>query len=438
MGFTFCFNDLGDVLVSIGMQELAVAPIPAPDAVIRVPGSKSFTNRALICAALSRGESRILGFLDSDDTQAMREGLGRLGVEIEAEGDDLIVHGTGGEFAIPLHAINCRASGTTMRFLSACGALVPGRVILDGTPRMRERSIQELADGLQNLGISARSTAGFPPLTIHGTALEGGSISVDASNSSQYLSALLMIAPFAKTDLEITAGRITSRPYVDMTIETMSAFGISVESIGDSSFRIPAGQKYRPRSYAIEPDATAATYFFAAAAITGGRVRVDGLAPSSLQSDVRFVEVLGRMGCSVERDSRWMSVRGPKYLHGVDVDLNALPDSALTLGVVACFARGQTRIRNVWNLRIKETDRMAALKTELQKLGASVEVTETDIVIDPPKEVTAARIATYEDHRMAMSFAVAGLAVEGVVIEDPDCVAKTFPDFFDRLALLNG
>jgi len=420
------------------MQELAVSTISAPDATVRVPGSKSLTNRALVCAALATGRSRLVGWLESDDTTAMIEGLGRLGVTVERVDADLLVNGTGAEFAIPLHPIDCRASGTTMRFLAACAALVRGRVTLDGVARMRERPIQDLADALGSLGVSVRTVAGCPPITIQGGRLAGGRVAVDASKSSQFLSALLMVAPLAESDVEIVATQITSRPYVDLTLSVMNAFGISVELSGSDTFRIAGGQRYRPRTYAIEPDATAATYFFAAAAITGGRIRVEGLSPASAQADVRFVEVLERMGCGVERGPNWMSVRGPRYLHGVDVDLNALPDSALTLAVVALFARGRTAIRNVPNLRLKETDRMAALQTELQKLGASVETTATDLLIDPPARVTPARIATYEDHRMAMSFAVAGLAADGIVIQNPECVSKTFPGFFEELRRLSA
>jgi 3-phosphoshikimate 1-carboxyvinyltransferase len=222
-----------------------------------------------------------------------------------------------------------------------------------------------------------------------------------------------------------------------MTIDTMNAFGIATETPSEETFWVGGNQHYRPRSYKIEPDATAATYFFAAAAMTGGRVKVEGLTVASTQSDVRFIEVLERMGCAVDRAVDSIAVRGPRYLHGIDVDLNALPDSALTLAVVACVARGRTRIRNIWNLRVKETDRMAALERELEKLGAHVETTKTDLIIDPPERIQPARITTYGDHRMAMSFAIAGLAVDGIVIEDPDCVAKTFPDFFERLSLLS-
>lgn len=420
------------------MQELAVSTITAPDATVRIPGSKSLTNRALVCSALAGGTSRLIGWLESEDTEAMIEGLGRLGVTVERTDAGLLVNGTGGDFAIPLHPIDCRASGTTMRFLAACAALVRGRVVLDGVPRMRERPIQDLADALTSLGVSVRTTAGCPPITVQGGRLTGGRLAVDASKSSQFLSALLMVAPLAESDVEIVATQITSRPYIDVTLSVMNAYGISVELIGNDTFRIPGGQRYRARSYAIEPDATAATYFFAAAAITGGRIRVDGISPASAQADVRFVEVLERMGCGVERGPTWISVRGPRYLHGVDVDLNALPDSALTLAVVALFARGRTSIRNVPNLRFKETDRMAALETELRKLGAHVEATATDLLIDPPARVTPGRVATYDDHRMAMSFAVAGLAVDGIVIQDPECVRKTFPGFFDELRRLSA
>jgi 3-phosphoshikimate 1-carboxyvinyltransferase len=419
------------------MAEHAVARIAAPDTTVRVPGSKSLTNRAFVCAALAEGPSRLVGWLESDDTAAMIDGLARLGVRVERSGADVVVHGTGGNFAIPLHPIDCRASGTTIRFLTACAALVQGRVVLDGVPRMRERPIQDLADAMVGLGVNVRTVAGCPPVTVQGGRLAGGRVAVDASKSSQFLSALLMVAPLAEGEIEITAANITSRPYVDLTLEIMSSFGISVDSRAES-FRIAGGQHYRPRTYHVEPDASAATYFFAAAAVTGGRVRVEGLSAASLQADVRFVEVLERMGCSVERGPRWISVRGPRYLHGVDVDLNALPDSALTLAVVALFARGRTAIRNVPNLRLKETDRMAALETELRKLGARVETTATDLLIDPPAQVTPASIATYQDHRMAMSFAVAGLAADGITIQDPECVAKTFPAFFEELGRLSA
>jgi 3-phosphoshikimate 1-carboxyvinyltransferase len=419
------------------MQELAITPIRPPDATVAVPGSRSITNRALVCAALAEGQSDLVGWLDSDDTQAMREGLERLGVEVRATQEALYVRGVAGRFAIPLHPIDCRASGTTMRFLTACASLAPGRVVLDGTARMRERPIHELAEALSSLGVSLRTAAGCPPVTVHGGTLAGGRVALDASRSSQFLSALLMVAPLAKGPVEISTGPIASRPFVDLTLDVMSAFGVHVEVRGPTQFAVEPGQHYRARSYQVEPDAMSASYFFAAAAVTGGRVRVGGLTAASSQGDIRFVDVLERMGCSVERGTRWTSVRGPRYLHGVDVDMNEMPDMALTLAVTACFAQGATRIRNIGHLRIKESNRMEALRTELQRLGATVTVTETDLEIDPPAQVRPARIATYDDHRMAMSFAVAGLRAPGIVIEDPDCVAKTFPHFFERLRQLD-
>jgi 3-phosphoshikimate 1-carboxyvinyltransferase len=420
------------------MHERAVEPIEPPDATVALPGSRSLTNRALVCAALAEGTSRLSGWLDSDDTRAMREGLERLGVEIRQEGSDLVVPGIGGRFAIPMRTLDCKLSGTTIRFLTACAALVPGRVVLDGVSRMRERPMQELADGLGPLGVSVRTVAGCPPVTVQGGSFVGGQTSIDASGSSQHLSALLMVAPYAERDVEITSGPIASRPFVDMTLDVMATFGAVVESTHPQRFHIPAGQRYRGRSYAIEPDAMSAGYFFAAAAVTGGRVRVDGLTPASSQGDVRFVEVLERMGCAVERGATWIAVRGPRYLHGVDVDMNAMPDAALTLSIVACFAQGPTRIRNIGHIRLKESDRMTALASELGKLGARVSVSESDLVVEPPEQVRPARIATYDDHRIAMSFAVAGLAAPGIVIENPDCVGKTFPNFFESLEQLAG
>jgi 3-phosphoshikimate 1-carboxyvinyltransferase len=245
-----------------------------------------------------------------------------------------------------------------------------------------------------------------------------------------------MVSPFAREPVEIKTGTITSRPYIEMTIETMIAFGGAVDLHGENHFKVSTGQRYRARRYVVEPDASGATYFFGAAAITGGRIRVDGLTQASTQGDIRFVEVLERMGCGVERAPQWIAVRGSRYLHGIDVDMNAMPDAALTLAVVACFVQGPTTIRNVGNLRLKETDRIQALKNELEKLGARVTLGETDIRIDPPAKVEPACIETYDDHRMAMSFALAGLGVPGIEIENPECVAKTFPTFWERIESL--
>jgi 3-phosphoshikimate 1-carboxyvinyltransferase len=418
------------------MSERMVSPIDPPDARVRVPGSRSLTNRALVAAALAEGGSRLTGWVDCDDTQAMLEGLRRLGIEVRPTPEgDLEVAGGGGALTIPLHPVDCRASGTTMRFLTACAALVPGRVVLDGTARMRERPIQDLADALTALGIPVRTVVGCPPVTVQGGRLRGGKIAVDAGQSSQFLSALLLVAPYASEPLELLAVGMTSRPYIEMTLDVMAAFGVPVDRREAGRFAVEP-RRYRGRTYAIEPDASSACYFFAAAAVTGGRVCVEGLTPASSQADVRFVEVLERMGCRAERDANSIAVRGPRYLHGIDVDMNSMPDGALALAVVACFAQGRTRIRNVGNLRIKETDRMRALKSELEKLGASVTTGERDLEIAPPGRIRPARIHPFGDHRIAMSLAIAGLRAPGIVIEDPECVGKTFPDFFDRLSAL--
>lgn len=425
------------MLPSAPMSERALSTIGPPDVRVELPGSRSLTNRALVCAALAEGTSQISRALESDDTLAMRDGLGRLGVAIDANARELEVRGTGGVFAIPLHPLNCQASGTTMRFLSACAALAPGEVVLDGSERMRMRPIGPLCDALNALGSRARCVAGHPPVTIQGGPLRGGSITIDAQLSSQFLSAALLVAPLADSEVRIQATEITSRPFVDMTLEVMSDFGIQFEISGEGKFRVPGRQSYRARRYQVEPDAASAGYFLGIAALTGGRVEVEGLSPASRQPDLRFIEILERMGCAVERKTGAVAVRGPRYLHGIDADLNEMPDSALTLAVLACFAHGPTTIRNIGNLRIKESDRIAALESELGKLGAEVQVSERDLVIHPPAEVQGARIATYDDHRMAMSFALAGLRVPGVVIENPECVSKTFPDFFERLAKLS-
>jgi 3-phosphoshikimate 1-carboxyvinyltransferase len=424
-------------------NDVRVRPAGAVEAAVRLPGSKSLTNRYLTCTALGDGRSTLRGASLSSDTLRMVAGLRCLGVqaEVHEEGAAIRVQGCRGHLPADDAELDAGDAGTAMRFLAALACLGYGRFRLDGTPRMRERPIRQLVDALRAIGagIGYEDVEGYPPLTIFARGLAGGEIEFARPPSSQYVSAILMVAPYAARDVMIRInGPLTSRPYVDMTIAVMRALGVEALSAEGQRFIVPSTQRYRAGEFEIEPDASAASYFWAAAAVTGGRVRVNGLTRGSLQGDVRFVDVLERMGCGVHAGDDYIEVRGPSpgQLQAVDVDLNEMPDVVQTLAVTALFARGTTRITNVANLRIKETDRLAALGTELSKMGAAVEVFDDGLTITPPARVNGATIATYDDHRMAMSFAVTGLAIDGVVIKDADCVSKSFPDYFDALGSL--
>jgi len=409
------------------------------EARIRVPGSRSITNRALVAAALASGESRLEGAVRSDDTDVMREGLRALGARIAVASDAWTVVGVGGRFGAPTAALYAGASGTTARFLTAAATLAAGPVVVDGTARMRERPIQELVDALRALGADceAGSPGGCPPVRVAGGGLPGGRARIDARRSSQYVSGVLLAAPYADRDVELSfvEGVLVSRPFVDLTLEVMRAFDARADWHGEG-LRVRAGCPYRSRVYPIEPDAQSAVYGFAAAAIAGGRVRVDGIPAESRQTDLRFLEVLASMGCRVKREPDAVEVRSPEHtLRGVEIDMNDMPDAALALAVVALFAEGSTTIRNIANLRIKETDRLAALETQLRRLGG-VATTGPDWLRIEPAPLHGATIDTFDDHRIAMAFALAGLRVPGVAIRDPGCVSKTWPNYFDALERL--
>ncbi|HUU96965.1 MAG TPA: 3-phosphoshikimate 1-carboxyvinyltransferase [Phycisphaerae bacterium] len=418
-----------------------VHPVGAVAGTVRLPGSKSLTNRYLTCTALADGESTLRGASLSSDTLRMVAGLQCLGVQVEVreEGPAIRVQGCRGHLPADDAELDAGDAGTAMRFLTALACLGYGRFRLDGSVRMRARPIGQLVDGLHAIGagIGYEGVEGYPPLTIVARGLAGGEIEFDRPPSSQYISAILMVSPYAAADVMIRVnGPLVSRPYVDMTIAVMRSLAVEVLSAEGRRFIVPNAQRYRAGEVNIEPDASAASYFWAAAAVTGGRVRVRDLTRASFQGDVRFVDVLERMGCRVNAGDDYIEVQGPPVgaLQRLDVDLNEMPDVVQTLAVVALFAKGVTRIRNVANLRIKETDRLAALGTELTKLGGAVEVSDDGLAVTPPARVTPATINTYNDHRMAMSFALAGLAVDGIVIKDADCVSKSFPDYFDALA----
>jgi len=419
-------------------DSLAITPLVRPAAAsLRPPGSKSITNRALVCAALAEGTSTLSGALDSEDTQVMIAALGKLGIDVAVRdgGQTLEIAGCGGTLPVTSADLYVANSGTTVRFLTALVALGHGRYRLDGTPRMRERPIQDLLDTLAELGVRARSEqpGGCPPVMIEAAGLPGGRATTRGDVSSQFLSGLLMAAPYAASELELSiAGQLVSQPYIRMTLSVMRSFGIAIETDELERFRIAAPRKYRGTRYDIEPDASAASYFWAAAAISGGRVTVEGLSRESLQGDVAFCDCLAQMGCPIVAAADRITAVGGA-LRGIDVDMNAISDTVQTLSAVALFAR----IRGVGHIRHKETDRIGALATELRKFGATVEEHSDGLTIVPGK-LRGATIDTYHDHRMAMSLSLVGLRVPGVVINDPGCTAKTYPGFFDDLARLNA
>jgi 3-phosphoshikimate 1-carboxyvinyltransferase len=426
------------------VDSIAIPPSGPIYGSIRPPGSKSITNRALVCSALAEGQSILSGALDSEDTQVMIDALRRLGVRVEHDAASSTIHvsGCGGRIPSPGADLYVANSGTAMRFLTALVPLGHGTFRIDGTARMRARPIEDLLRALRQLGVEAASESpgGCPPVLIHAAGLPGGRAAVAGSISSQFLSGLLMAAPYAQRSVElVVSGELVSKPYVEMTLAVMRAFGVTAESRGLTHFVTPAGKTYRRRTYAIEPDASAASYFFAAAAVTGGRVTVEGLGREGLQGDVGFCACLERIGCEVGYEDNSITVaRSPhQSLRGIEADMNAISDTVQTLAAVALFAEGPTTITGVAHIRHKETDRIAALAAELRKLGAQVEEREDGLRIIPGP-LHGAEIETYNDHRMAMSLTIAGLVVPGVVIRDPGCTAKTYPRFFEDLSTLTS
>lgn len=407
---------------------------------IRPPGSKSLTNRALTVAALAQGTSHLTGVLDSQDTRVMIDSLQRLGLAVrhEAEACTLEITGCGGQIPNSTAELWLENSGTSIRFLTALCSLGRGTYRLDGSERMRERPIGELVSGLQQWGVDLACELGTecPPVKIQGSGLRGGLARIPGNISSQFLSAMLMAAPLAQENVEIQlVGDLVSEPYIDMTLGVMAKFGVQVETPGDGRYCVNR-QVYHATDYDIEPDASAASYFFALAAVTGGEISVDGLSRWSLQGDVHFVDALERMGCDVRFEPQSITVRG-KPLKGIEIDMNAISDTAQTLAAVAPYASSPTRIYNVKHMRFKETDRISALVNELRRVGIQVDEADDGLTIYPgvPQPGT---IETYNDHRMAMSFALLGLRAPGISIADPGCTAKTYPQFFQDLARLTA
>lgn len=427
------------------MSDLTIRPIGRPfDLTFAPPGSKSLTNRALALAALGEGECRIANALLAEDTRVMVDGLRRLGVDVAVDegAPAILVQGRGGAAPARGGELFCGNSGTTIRFLTALCALGRGRFVLDGVPRMRQRPIGELLDLLRNLGVRAASIDGgaCPPVRVDADGLPGGIARFGAAASSQFLSSVLHVAPYARheTEIDLDPGQ-TSWPYVAMTMRLMDLFGVTPELIRDPAtdeprrIIIPRG-RYACAEHRVEPDASAASYFLALAALhPGSRVVLEGLGSQSLQGDVQFAGVLRRMGAAVRVEPRRIICEGAAPLEGIDIDLSGMPDVAQTLAATALFAEGESVLRGLRTLRVKETDRLAAVVAELTRLGAEAETDGDALRIRPPARVVPARVATYDDHRMAMSFALVGTRVDGVVIGDAECVRKTYPGYFDDL-----
>jgi 3-phosphoshikimate 1-carboxyvinyltransferase len=411
-----------------------------------VPGSKSITNRALICAAMAKGKSLLTGVLDSEDTRVMVEAWQKMGLVLHWDKQDHCISITGCEGQPPIASAELQIanSGTTIRFLTAALAATTGVYTLDGVPRMRERPIGDLIDGLQRLGANVASTnlerPNCPPVKIIANGLDGGEAEVAGDVSSQFLSGMMMAAPYARRPVVIRVmGELVSKPYVDMTAAVMREFGVRIDALLSEQgheYRIHAPQRYIGCQYAIEPDASAASYFLGAAAITGGSMRVEGLSFQALQGDVQFARVLERMGCRVSSGDNFIQIDG-RPLRGIDIDMNAISDTVQTLAAVALFANGPTRVRGVAHNRHKETDRIGDLACELRKLGVEVIEHEDGLTIHPGP-LRGADIKTYGDHRMAMSLALVGLKVPGIRILDPRCTEKTYPEYFEDMGRLIG
>ena len=430
------------------MENILIEPINhSVQATVRVPGSKSITNRALLIAALAKGRTRLTNALFSDDSQYFAGALRMLGFVINSDSlaSEITVTGCGGSIPSRSAELFIGNAGTAARFLSAFLTLGNGEYILDGDARMRERPIGDLVESLTDLGANVSpyqkvsSDRGIicPPVRIVAAGLPGGKTSVPGNVSSKFLSALLMVSPYAQHPVEITVStNLNSKPYVDMTLDVMADFGVKIVRNDYQSFIVHSANYHQIDNYSIEPDASAASYFFAAPAILGGSVRVENINRNSKQGDIAFVDVLQKMGCSVIERLDFMDVHAPpalKDLQGVDIDMVDIPDTAQTLAAIAPFASTPTRIRGIASARVKESDRVSATCVELTRLGVTVEEHPDGMTIYPCNSFKPASICTYNDHRMAMAFSLIGLRVPGIIIENPGCVSKTFPDFFNVL-----
>ena len=418
-----------------------IKPLKNLHATVRLPGSKSYTQRALIIAALASGESSLHHALMAEDTLLMRSALCLLGAEIHASGDALVVRGMAGRITCPEKTIFLGNNGTALRFLTSLVALGEGRFVLTGEPRLCERPLQPLISALAALGVQVHTKEGrgFPPVTIEARGMGAGTATFHNAVSSQYISSLLLSAPFARGDVRVSLrGRTVSQPYIAMTIAAMHQFGVEVIGEGKNDYLVRGGQCYQGRSYPVEGDASTASYFFLAAALCGGAVKVININPRSLQGDIRLLDIMEMFGCRVRKGEDWVELTGREFIAGDhSIDMGDLPDMVPTLAVMSAFRKGKTSITNVPHLRIKESNRIAALVSEINRIGVRAEETPDGLVITGGRPQGAA-IETYNDHRIAMSFAIAGLAVPGMNISNPDCVSKSFPAFWEELEKLYG
>lgn len=415
---------------------IEIYPINYIDKVIVAPPSKSLTNRALIIASLAEGTSIIKNVCFCDDTGYLCNALSMVNIHLEKGRDYIKVENRIKDresISIGNKEIYLGNSGTAMRFFATFASLIRGDILLKGNARMNERPIKDLLDGLHMLGVEASSVNnnGCPPLCIKGKGkIHGGKIVMSGKSSSQYLSSILLCAPYADKEVEIIIKDcLTSKPYIDITISLMRAFSAEIKDYEYKRFIVSNKHRYRPREIVLEGDASNASYFFAAAAILDGKVKITGLNYDSPQGDIKFVDILGKMGCKVIKGDNFIEVSG-KAKYGVSVDMNSMPDMVQTLAVVAAFVNGKTEIKNISNLSIKETNRILAIKNELSKIGAKVYITDDTIWIEPGV-LKGATIETYDDHRMAMAFSIAGLKIPHIIIKNPECVSKSFPQFFD-------
>lgn len=421
------------------MTTLRLEPIDHLAGTLTLPGSKSISNRALLLAALADGDTRLTNLLRSEDTGHMITALTALGIEVEQTDADCRVAGRGGPLVDKTGRwqLYLGLAGTALRPLVAALTLGPGTFVLDGSPRMRERPVADLVDALTPLGARIRylGEPGYPPLEVIGTGLEGGTTHIRGSVSSQFLTALLMAAPLADGPVTVKlSDELVSKPYLDITLHMMRRFGARVEHADYAEFSVQPGGYLTPGDYLVEGDASSASYFLAAGAIRGPGIEVTGIGADSVQGDLRFLDVLTAMGARVVRSDAAITVRPPASgtLAAVDLDLNHIPDAAMTVAALALFADGTSTIRNIGNWRVKETDRLSAMANELTRVGAKVETGPDWLQVTPPVQWQEAAVDTYGDHRMAMCLSLVALAGVAIVIRDPECVAKTFPDYFQR------
>ena len=431
---------MGNTIIGVQQSKIEMFPVShALNATVRVPGSKSLTNRALLVASLAEGTTTLTNALFSDDSGYFAESLMKLdfGVQVNPQLSTFTVTGHGGLIPARRADLYVGNAGTAARFLTAMLTLGKGEYTVDGDPRMRQRPIKDLMDALTQLGANVTSPTGCLPVRVQASGLRGGHATVAGNVSSQFLSGLLMVAPYAQSTVELIVERgLNSKPYVDMTLAVMSDFGVEINRVGYERFSIRSALYQARETYAIESDASAASYFFAAPAILGGTVRVENISRRSKQGDIAFLEILQQMGCVVTDGPDYIEVTGSDRLNGVDVDMRDISDTAQTLAVIAPFANSPTRIRGIDFIRAKETDRISAVCMELTRLGVDVQEHSDGVTIQPCASILPACIQTYNDHRMAMAFSLIGLRSSGVSIDNPACVSKTFPNYFEVLETL--